>query len=335
MALTNAEAREKFLPGMKQAYASALIWRNITNRRYDGDAQNAYALSLNTPTADFTATETDRATTRAPNLPAAETSDEDQQTLNMQWIAQHVAYERNLDLLEGPDGIMPTVLREQAYEMAKKADQRIRSIVTAGITNAKDADNTAGLRLGGAQSRIDENGEPQGTTAAATTLALLPNLIRKIGHDYRAANFWKLGAPNFDEARPVIITDNAMATAMGNYIDTVKPSDTLVDRFIRSDGVEVGGAFGVWKDIPIFVTNDLPLEDMGGKDHHQVIVANAAATTAAFRDPEMAFSQGDIMVNIGGTITNLFGWKAAGEAVYGAKVVNAELLYRYGIREEA
>ena len=331
MALTNAQARRKWLGPFKNAYAAALVFRMLTNRRFEGDAQNAYELTLNTTTTAFSATETDRATTRAPNLPQAQTSGKEQATLTMRWVAQHSMFERNPDLLEGPTDTMPVVMRDSAYALAKKQDDRTKAIILAGIPNANDAADTAGLRLGDGTDYVSDMGE--GSSKAARSL--FPDLIRRIGHIYRAADFWKLGAPDYDEAQPYILTDNAMATAMGEYIDKDKPSERLVNGFTRSDGVAVGGMFGTWKDIPIKVTNELELLDIGGKDYHQVLVHNPAAVTAAYRSPDMEFNQGVVVVDIGGTLTRLFGWSGDTEAVMGAEVVNPELLYRFAIRAEA
>ena len=54
MAITNAQARDKYLGPVLDVYKAALIWRELTNRRFEGDAANAYEVSLNTTTASFT-----------------------------------------------------------------------------------------------------------------------------------------------------------------------------------------------------------------------------------------------------------------------------------------
>ena len=331
MAITNAEARAKYLGPVRDAYASALIFRQLTNRRFEGDAADAYTLNLNTTTASFSPTETDRSTTRNPTLPQAQTSDHASDKLQMQYVAQQSIYEANLDLLEGPPDMMPVIMREATYSMAAKADDRIRAILLAGIANANDGEDTAGLRRGDATNYVDSNGQ----ASTATARSYFSDLIRLINHTYRAKNFWKLGDPAYDERTPIIITDNAMGTSMLEYIDKDKPSDNLVDTYTRSDGVTVGGAFGVWKDIPIFLTNRLPLLAISSKDYHQILVTNAAAITAAFRAPEIAIDQGSILVNVAGTLTKLFGWTMDAQAVYGATVVNPDLLFRYVVRAEA
>ena len=331
MALTNAQARTKWLGPFKNAYARALVFRMLTNRRFQGDAQDAYELTLNTTTTSFSATETDRRATRAPALPQAQTSAKEQATLTMRWIHQHSMYERDLDLLEGPADTMPVVMRDGAYALAKASDNRTRTIILAGVPDAQDAASTAGYRLGDSTDYVSNMGA--GSTKAARVL--FPDLIRRIGHIFRANDWWKLGAPNYDEAQPYILTDNAMATAMGEYIDKDKPSERLVNEFVRSDGVRVGGVFGTWKDIPIVVTNSLPLLSISSKDYHQVLVHSPAAVTAAYRNPSLEFNQGVVYPNIGGTLTRLFGWTGDGEAVMGASVVNPELLHRFAIRAEA
>ena len=238
MAITNAQAREKWLTGFRDAYASRLIFRDLTNRRFEGDAQNAYELKLNDTTA-FTggATETDRNTTRNPVLPVHQTTSGDTATLTMRYIAQESAYETDLDLLEGPATIMPTALRQLSYDVAQKVDERILTIVQDGIVNANDAQNTTGLRYGNASNYIDANGNLTGEddpTGNNDLRGILLKLAIMIGSTYRGANYWKLNDPNFDERQPYIITTNGMWTAHQFYMVDNKLADGLTTQFVRS-----------------------------------------------------------------------------------------------------
>ena len=166
-------------------------------------------------------------------------------------------------------------------------------------------------------------------------MALVPTLIRRIGFRYRAANYWKLGDPSYDERQPYLVMGNALYTSLLEYIDEEKPSDQLVNTFTRSDGIAVGGVAGVWKSIPVLVTNDIDTISINAKAYHTAFVTNPAAVTAAYRTPDLAFEQGAIWVNIAGTPTKLFGWSMDTEAVMGATVVNGQLLYRFAVRAEA
>ena len=332
MAITNAQAREKWLGPIRDAYAKALVFRQLTNRRFEGDAQDAYELTLNTTQTAFSVSRTDRSTNRAPNLPAAQTSSSVQDTLTMD---KHVAisvYERNLDLLEaGPDK-MPVIMRDAAYDLAEDVDTQVRDTILAGVPAANDGVTTAGTyRLGDGTNFVSAAGEP----ATEAARKYINQVIRQTGSIYRANNYWKLGDSRYDERQPYMIISNALANAMNVYIDEEKPSEALVNSFTRSDGVSVGGVFGVWKDIPLLVTNGLPLVPIGGKNYHQILVTNPAATTAAFRSPDTAFDQGAIWVNVGGTPTKLMGWSMDTEAVFGLTVVNSGLLMRWAVRAEA
>ena len=293
MTITNAQARTKYGGPIRDAYAAALVFRQLTNRNLEGDIETAYSLRLNTTRLTANVTETDRDTTRNPALPAQETSTVVNDTLTMQYTAQHGVYETNLDLLEGPPDTLPVVLREQSYKLAAKADARIRTILTAGIPDANDAENTAGLRFGEAQSYIDDNGEPAGTTGSITAesrLKYVIDAIRRAGHLYRSKNYWKLGDPNFDIRTPYALIPNALATAIGNYILVAKPSDNLVEEFLRDDGVSPTGVMGAIGGVPIIVTNELPKFTVGTTDYHSVLITNPAAITAAFRTPDLAIN---------------------------------------------
>lgn len=333
MAITNAEARDKWMGPVRDAYASALVFRMLTNREFEGDAANAYELELHTTTASFSPTKTDRETTRNPNLPAAETTDDVSDTLKMRYRTQESIYERSSDILEGPSDILPVAMREVAYEVAKAADDQVRSLILAGVTDAKDGENTAGLRYGGAGVYIDSSGNAKGDGA----IKFFAQIMRRINHEYRANDYWKMGDPSFDSRQPFAITDAAMATSMLEYIDEEKPSDELVNSYTRSDGIEVGGMFGVWKNVPIESTNRLPLLEVGGVNYHQVLVTNPAAVTAAYRDPEIEFDQGSVIVDLAGTLTRMFGWTMDIETTYGCIVLGAPnngLLYRFLVRAQ-
>ena len=335
MAITNAQARRKWLGPIRDAYASRLVFRELTNRRFEGDARDTYELTLNTTRASFDVTETDRTATRNPSLPAAQTTSQVEDTLTMQWTVQVSVFHHDMDLLEGSPDAMPVTMREAAYKLAQKADDRIRTILLAGIPAANDgvqAGAAAAFRFGAANKFLNAMGESDD----ADVRLYVPTMIRRVGHQYRANDYWKLGAPDFDERQPYLIMPNALGTALGVYIDLDKPSDQLVNQFTRSDGVRMGGVFGVWKDIPILLTNRLATIAAGGKSHFQAIVHNPAAITAAFRTPMIEFNQGVIMVKQqDGSFEKLFGWEMNAQATFGATVVNPSLLMRYAIRAEA
>ncbi|MCY4581605.1 MAG: hypothetical protein OXE50_02215 [Chloroflexi bacterium] len=332
---TTAQLRDKYLGPIKDAYAAALVWRLLTNRRFEGDAQNAYELKLTTSIASaFDAAETDRAgAIRNPSLPVSQELAATQDTLTMRYVAQHVAHGRNPDLLEGPADQLPVALREQAYKMAQKSDRRVRSIVLAGIPNAQDGENSAGYRLGGDQMAIDDNGEPLGTDDNVETLRMVIRALRRVGHVYRASNYWRLGDPAYDERTPYALMHNSLWSAVNNYVDAAKPSNNLVDEFFRSDGVQPTGVVASIAGIPIVVTNEIDKVAVGGKNYLPLMVTNPAAVTAAFRTPDVEFETGVVHVETASnTWEDFFGWRAAGEAIYGAEVVNPGLLFRFLIR---
>ena len=335
MTITNAQATALYRPQAIDIYASALHWRALTNRKYQGDVATAKTLKLTSTNPSFSATERDRNSNRTSALPAMQRSATQQSEFDMRWTAQLSVFEYDLDLLEGPEGAIPLIMREQAYEMSLKADERIRSIVTAGILDANDGANTAGLRLGGTQEAIDSNGEPLGTNSKSDTLQNLVKVARRTAHAYRGANYWKLGDPLFDMRTPYGMIDNALVSSLGNYIDTAKPSDALVNEFFRSDGVSPAGVLQAIADVPFIAGNDVPLVTVSSKDYHQVMVSNPEATAGGFRNPELFVDQGRIIVETAAdTFDRIIGWSSDMEATYGALVVNSGLLRRYLIRAE-
>ena len=340
--LTNALAAERWLGPVRDAYAAALIYRLLTNRQFEGDAQTAYTLKLNTTTAEFDVTETDRNTTRNPALPAMERSENVQDELTMRWVAQASVYEFNADILEGPPDKLPVVLRELAYKMALKSDDRIRTIMIAGIPDANDAADTSALQYGDATHYITDAGEP-GAQVPATdheeTLRYVVQAIRRAGHIYRANNYWKLGDPSFDMRTPYAVINNALATAIGNYIDVSKVPG-IWEEFLRNDGIDPTGVMGAIGGVPVVVSNRAEKFAAGGKQHHPVLIHNPAAITAAFRTPQLSIkgaggSESVLIEPTENSFDRVFGWTADAEAAYGATVVNPRLLHRLGVRAEA
>ena len=328
MSLTNAEARDKYLPGIRREFRDFLLFRNFTNRNFEGDAQNAQSLRLTNVTTNYTV---DATSGRDVAMPAHEGSDFVEDVLNIDQRAAHSAYEAAMDTLEGPSGYLPTVLRDQARALAEKVDDNIRDYILASVPDANDAEATAGLRLGSDADFVPDTGEP--STEAARKL--FPSLIRQVNHLYRARNYWKTGE---DQFRPLIVVPNALWTGMLAYIDLDRPSDPMVDQYTRSDGVRVGGIAGVWKDIPIVVTNRLPKFNAGGKAYLSVLVTNPMAVTAAFRPPTMGVDQGFVLVEEpAGTFKRKNGWTSDVEARYGRVKVNNNdgLLFRFGVRNSA
>ena len=335
MPLTNQEARDRFLPLYENYLKPRIGWvLAFSKRRYEGDAQTSHQLRLQRTTTAFTANvvSAENDAGRDVAMPAHESGDVEEQTLTIDQAARHSAYESALDILESADGVLPVVMRDQARVIAEAVNTNVQGAFVAGLANPNDAENTAGLRRGNENAYVDDDGNPQGASKDEA-FPFFNDILVTVGARYRALNAWKTGEMEY---QPLAIVSNAVWTSFQRYIDEEKPSDQLVNQFAGTDGLMVGGIAGVWKDIPVVVSNDLDKFAAGGKQHHPVIITNHAALTLAMRSPTMEIEQGFVLHQASdGTLTRRNGWTSDVETRYGRRVVDNRLMFRYGIRAEA
>ena len=338
MAQRNAQSRSKYVQSLVQTYAAALVWRGITNRNFEGDAQNAKTLEAVGTTTSFSAQRTNRntdAASRNPALPDHQTTGRETQTFDMDIVEQISVFEEDMDITEGPNDVLPKATRDALYAVAQDVDVQLRAKFIAGVPSGQDGNSTASLRLGDASNYVDANGMPN--TVAARNL--LPNAIRLVGHMYRSAHKWKTNDPQYDSNAPILVVDNALATAFNVWADYAPNNEMLVNRFFDTDGVQPAGFFVSYKGIPMMIDPSLPLLTQGGKQHHQMLVTNINAMTAAFRvDRIMENGPGAIVLvqsNSGADYSRRIGWEMNARTVAGALVVNPNDTYRFLVRAEA
>lgn len=338
MAQTNAQARTAWLQGMKDAYAKALVWRNLTNRNFEGDAQTAHELTLTDVTTDGLAVqETDLDTTRDPSMPNHQTSGRTQMSFTMNHRQDISLYESQIDILEGPSDVIPEIVNKAGYNLAEKVDDEFRSAALAAVPDANDGAHASGAALvyGTATDYVDANGEP--TTDAAAKL--IAKVYRNIGLRYTQNNFWKVNDSRFDNRRPNVIMGPEVANATNAAIDDGVMGSGAQNALAFGDPLEQGGSFLSVKGIPTSVANGIPMETVGGKAHYVIFVTNPAAITAAFRNPVQSIDPGPFVTVQSGGNTKRFdrkiGWTMDASGTYGYAVVNGQLLFKYLIRAEA
>ena len=332
MTVTAAEAMDKYLGIANEDFKPDLIFsRFMTNRDYEGTlGDDTEKLRLSWPTTNYTRPTV--STSRDLVIPNHAGSDIAEVELEVNRSYSHSEFERNLDILEGPPTLLPTVIRDTDRIIAEAVEADVLAAWLAGLVNANDGENTSTLRYGTAANYVDDVGEP--STAAARLF--YNTLVRRVGSTFRAKNFWKLNAPNYDERQPMLITDNEMWTAFQTYIDDDKPTEQLVNTFMRSDGVEISGSVGVWKDVPNFITTELPLFEVSSKDYHQTLITNPAGMTMAMKTPTMVVDPGPVVLRkTAGSIDMAEGWTIYRRVTLGRVVKNNSYLFRFLTRAEA
>lgn len=337
--LTPAEARDKWAGIANEDIKNALpLSTFLTNRDYEGEVgDNTKSLRLVWPTTAFTKPTVN--TTRDLVVPNHAGSDVAEVTLEVNRSFSFSEYERELDILEGPTTILPTVMRDVNRVVAEAVEEDVRDAWIAGLKTANDGNSTAGLRYGTATQYIDQSGEASGAAGSADRMAalrFLPTLFRRVGSTFRGRHGWKLGDPAYEARRPYMLMDNGLWTGFEQYVDEDEAvTDTLKDEFTRSDGVEVGGLVGVWKDIPAIVAADLPLIELSSKDYHQVLSTNPAAMTLAMKTPVLEIDTGLVLRKSAGTVDMAEGFTVYRRVTMGRQVKNADYMYRHLVRAEA